>query len=587
MSSSGSEYHEDSDDESPHASPARASGRTLTLHAPSTRTRGSDSRATSHDDDEEDDDGDDNNSQEGSDDQDEDDDEEPGPSEADEGDPEPAELDLNDLDPINSAINSGAATPAVNAVAAGVPRNKAAQFVKRKETKIIKGQTYTIIDDEIILPEDERGEAKIDADGNLLGGRAFKVATFTSPLRPNPNKLYMLSIDAARASGFRDSLYFFRRNPLIHKLSCNQAEKDRLIELGKLSTNLKSRAVTMVSAKNCFKVMGAQFVLNEDKALQEHKPGEPAYIESYDPEKDSGTLAAAKGPRPAGATDTGVNLLLTGSGKPRSTQPDLRTAPKDDFNSSIGGGMNSTFGGTGFQPFGKTWDPAAKKARPAAHLTVENWMHEYAKAVQEGNKELRHTRQMNVGQVQVGLNVVEREEDKFVEVEEEVTDDEAMEVDTQPSASLPLPFPPPVEDPAIAALKMESGAAPSPRPESSTSRTTTPAPKKRKLIKVYNPIRGVYDPETNVPHVYASTQPTKSEVERVDLVPNVFGDSEEVGEKERAKRRRGEERLGRRGLATTEFVLDEGAFGWSSADLLVPGMWDFRKMEEDRQVEAL
>lgn len=70
----------------------------------------------------------------------------------------------------------------------------------------------------------------------------------------------MLSIDAARAAGFRDSLYFFRRNPLIHKLSCSQSEKDRLIELGKLSGNLKSRAVTMVSAKNCFKVMGATFI---------------------------------------------------------------------------------------------------------------------------------------------------------------------------------------------------------------------------------------------------------------------------------------------------------------------------------------
>lgn len=72
----------------------------------------------------------------------------------------------------------------------------------------------------------------------------------------------MLSIDAARAAGFRDSLYFFRRNPLIHKLGCSQPEKDRLIELGKLSGNLKSRAVTMVSARNCFKVMGAAFVLS-------------------------------------------------------------------------------------------------------------------------------------------------------------------------------------------------------------------------------------------------------------------------------------------------------------------------------------
>lgn len=91
-------------------------------------------------------------------------------------------------------------------------------------------------------------------------GRRYKLSTFTSPMRSSTNKLYMLSIDAARAAGFRDSLYFFRRNPLVHKLSCSQVEKDRLIELGKLSSNLKSRAVTMVSARNCFKVMGATFV---------------------------------------------------------------------------------------------------------------------------------------------------------------------------------------------------------------------------------------------------------------------------------------------------------------------------------------
>lgn len=47
---------------------------------------------------------------------------------------------------------------------------------------------------------------------------------------------------------------------MIHKLTCVQEEKDRLIELGRLSGNLKSRAVTMVSARNTFKVMGATFI---------------------------------------------------------------------------------------------------------------------------------------------------------------------------------------------------------------------------------------------------------------------------------------------------------------------------------------
>lgn len=50
---------------------------------------------------------------------------------------------------------------------------------------------------------------------------------------------------------------------MINKLTCVQEEKDRLIELGRLSGNLKSRAVTMVSARNTFKVMGATFIQSE------------------------------------------------------------------------------------------------------------------------------------------------------------------------------------------------------------------------------------------------------------------------------------------------------------------------------------
>jgi chromatin structure-remodeling complex protein RSC7 len=88
----------------------------------------------------------------------------------------------------------------------------------------------------------------------------FKIPTFTSNARANKNKQYMLSIDAARAAGFRDSLYFFRRNPLLHKLNCGPVEKDQLIAEGKLHANLKSRQVTMITAHNTFKIMGARFL---------------------------------------------------------------------------------------------------------------------------------------------------------------------------------------------------------------------------------------------------------------------------------------------------------------------------------------
>lgn len=70
----------------------------------------------------------------------------------------------------------------------------------------------------------------------------------------------MLSIDAARTSGFRDSLYYFRRNLLLVKLTLSQAEKEHLIELGRLSSNLKSRSVTMLTARSAYKAHGAKML---------------------------------------------------------------------------------------------------------------------------------------------------------------------------------------------------------------------------------------------------------------------------------------------------------------------------------------
>lgn len=40
----------------------------------------------------------------------------------------------------------------------------------RKETVDVKGETFTVVDDEIQLDDDPRGETKIDELGHLLGG---------------------------------------------------------------------------------------------------------------------------------------------------------------------------------------------------------------------------------------------------------------------------------------------------------------------------------------------------------------------------------------------------------------------------------
>ncbi|GAA5873856.1 hypothetical protein JCM3774_000703 [Rhodotorula dairenensis] len=547
-------------------------------------------------------------------------------------------------------------------------RSKALNFLKKKENKTsvtIKGVTYQIRDEEIVMPDDPRGEAKIDSDGNLLGGRQWKVHTFTSPLRPNPNKVYILSIDAARAAGFRDSLYFFRRNPMIHKLTCVQEEKDRLIELGRLSGNLKSRAVTMVSARNTFKVMGATFIQDgkyvvddyyEEKSIADgHKPGEPAFIEAYDPDKDTGTLATSKGNAPPGATTLGLNHLIGHPGKPKVPGAELLTGHI--------GGVLPTFGGVGTLPFGRAWDPVARKAKPAAHLSWETWMLQYAQITREENAKFVGIRRGNVGQVQVGLNVEENDEDCYEWVEEEYSDHEeeqdaattapegdlatAVKSEPTPAPSLPPPptpgastdgmqldsatpaattTPPVSADlgvglPALPPLASSSSAVPSPLSAAhlpataageavtaSSSVAATPAPehrpKKRRMVRSYIPIRGLYDPETNVPHVYRATQAREMlAFERVSKLPRLGpnSDSRDGGDSDRGVTPVSAERLraaARAGVASVEVVSDERAWGLETRsgggdgdgrptiddvlesrrgreDVLLPGMWDF------------
>lgn len=90
-------------------------------------------------------------------------------------------------------------------------------------------------------------------------GRRFKANTFVLPSR-DPERKYMLAIDAARSSGFRDSLYYFRRNSRALKLNATQWEKDYLIEQGKLGSHLRTRSVTLITARSAYKLHGAKMV---------------------------------------------------------------------------------------------------------------------------------------------------------------------------------------------------------------------------------------------------------------------------------------------------------------------------------------
>ena len=141
-------------------------------------------------------------------------------------------------------------------------------------------RVYYIERDEFVTEPDEKGDQKIDIDGILQGGeldvpfclpgsliltaigRRFKCSTFVLPSR-HPTRHYMLAIDAARSSGFRDSLYYFRKNALALKLSASQPEKELLIQAGKLGAHLKTRSVTLVTARSAYKLHGSKMIIGK------------------------------------------------------------------------------------------------------------------------------------------------------------------------------------------------------------------------------------------------------------------------------------------------------------------------------------
>ncbi|KAI8830665.1 chromatin remodelling complex Rsc7/Swp82 subunit-domain-containing protein, partial [Chytriomyces cf. hyalinus JEL632] len=109
-------------------------------------------------------------------------------------------------------------------------------------------------DEDYSVPVDKEGEAKMSADGELLGGRVFKVRTFK--LARHPTKLYMLTLDVARALGFRDSYLLHLKNPQIRRLFATDEDKQRLEAMDLLASNFRSRPLGIMSTRTVFKHFG-------------------------------------------------------------------------------------------------------------------------------------------------------------------------------------------------------------------------------------------------------------------------------------------------------------------------------------------
>jgi chromatin structure-remodeling complex protein RSC7 len=203
-------------------------------------------------------------------------------------------------------------------------------------------------------------------------GRVFKAQTFTLPNR-HPTKMYMLAIDAARTSGFRDSLYYFRRNPLAFKLNATPAEKEDLISRGKLGGHLRTRAVTLITARSAYKLHGAKTVVGGRWVVDDY------YVERAAAE------CVAKGLSPGDPVGELVD--------PRAPKALVEDAPDRAERERAGewgmykpGGPTTLFGASGFGPFSEGPLSAPKKAFYVREgVTEENWMFEAARRAREAD----------------------------------------------------------------------------------------------------------------------------------------------------------------------------------------------------------
>ncbi|KIX03142.1 uncharacterized protein Z518_06693 [Rhinocladiella mackenziei CBS 650.93] len=133
----------------------------------------------------------------------------------------------------------------------------------------VDGNPLEIVNDEVELPEDPEGEKKVDKNGHLLGGREYRVRTFT--ILGRGERLYMLSTEPARCIGFRDSYLFFQKHRNLYKIIIDDDEKRDLIERDLIPHSYKGRAIGVVTARSVFREFGARIVIGGKKVVDDYE----------------------------------------------------------------------------------------------------------------------------------------------------------------------------------------------------------------------------------------------------------------------------------------------------------------------------
>ena len=251
------------------------------------------------------------------------------------------------------------------------------------DTLEVDGREYAIADDQLTLDTDAAGEQKIDAQGRLLGGRTFRVPTFALPTRSDAERQYMLSIDVARALGFRDSAYFFRKHPLLHKLVLSAEEKEALAGDARVAGQLRVRNVTVVTARSVFQLVGARIVTKGRMVLDD-------YYEANARREGHREGALVSMPSIEGILRAERRRENDRERERGRRRPDAATYTTID---AQGEAVLTTFGDAGHTPFERAGPWAQRRlALQRADLTEENWLAEYARGVAALNADLAEGR---------------------------------------------------------------------------------------------------------------------------------------------------------------------------------------------------
>ncbi|WFD31535.1 chromatin structure-remodeling complex subunit RSC7 [Malassezia sp. CBS 17886] len=350
----------------------------------------------------------------------------------------------------------------------------------------VDGREYTIADDALVLDEDPAGETKVDRYGRLQGGRTYRVPTVTTPFRSDPQRLYMLSIDVARSLGFRDSAYFFRKHPLLHKSALRTEERDLLVAEGRLPAPSRARNITMVSARSVFQLVGARIITRGRMVVDDYYEAEA---------RRQGRREGAPVAMPS------IEDMLRAERRRDGERERERGRRRADAATHTtidphGEAVVTVFGDAGNTPFERAGSWVQRRhLLQRADLTEENWIAQYARSAAAMNMDLaewRHER-LVAYPAPVGTPAV-RDADPLKE-----DADEHLFLDDRP--------------PWERASDTMSPAARAAAKRAAQHRRTL-------AMRERQPAVGVYEPHTNRMHPHVSTQPTRAFVEKCDEVPH-------------------------------------------------------------------